>query len=169
MAYPYLDIISSLMDIEEVLNHAQMEVQKKQELFLRLCALNYLNALVKEKEYKGILGYWMIKPKALQLAIDMMKNGLSGLYEEIYVKEKEDCLYIRCYGLQFSFHHVNVKVLADNYPELCNADVKWDGVKLQSVAGELYSLANEMIKDNYDEVTVKDKINTILRNAQLQN
>lgn len=157
------------MVIEDLLNQAKMPVHTKPELFLRLCSLNYLNALVKKKEYKSVLGYGMIKPKALQLAIDLKKNGQSGLCDEIYVKEQEDCLYIRCYGIQFSFHHINVKVLADNYPELCNADAKWDGVKLQSVAGELYSLANETIKENNDEVTVKDRINTILRNAQLQN
>ena len=157
------------MVLEEVLNHAQMEVRTKQDLFLRLCSLNYLNAMVKEKEYKGVLSYWMIKPKALQLVIDLMKNGQSGLCDEIYVKEKEDCLYIRCHGLQFSFHHINVKVLADNFPELCNADAKWDGVKLQPVARALYSLANDTIKLNYNEVIVKNRINTILQNARIQN
>lgn len=157
------------MVIEDLLSQAKMPVQTKQELFLRLCSLNYLNALVKKKEYRGILGYGMIKPEALQLVINMMKNGQSSLSEEIYVKEKEDCLYIRCYGLQFSFHHINVKVLANNYPLLCNDNAKWDGVKLQSVAGALYSLANEIIKDNYDEETIKGRIKTILQNAQLQN
>ena len=150
------------MDIEEVLNHAQMEVQKKQELFLRLCALNYLNALVKEKEYKGILGYWMIKPKALQLAIDMMKNGLSGLYEEIYVKEKEDCLYIRCYGLQFSFHHVNVKVLVNNYPQLSNDNAKWDGVRLQPIAEPLYDLAKETLEQGLEDEVAVERIKALL-------
>ncbi len=157
------------MVVEEILNHAQMEVHTKQELFLRLCALNNLNALVKKKENKDVLSYGMIKPKALQLAIDLMKNGQSGLCEEIYVKEKEDCLYIRCYGLQFSFHHINVKVLVNNYPQLCNANAIWDGVKLQPVGETLYSLANEAVKENYDEVTVKNRINTILRNARIQN
>lgn len=157
------------MVIEEMLSQAKMPVKTKQELFLRLCSLNYLNALVKKKENRGVLGYWMIKPEALQLAIDLMKNGQSGLCEEIYVKEEEDCLYIRCYGLQFSFHHINVKVLVNSYPELCNDDAKWDGVKLQSVAEALYSLANETIRLNYDEVTVKNQINTILRNARIQN
>ena len=157
------------MVVEEILNHAQMEVHTKQELFLRLCALNNLNALVKKKENKDDLSYGMIKPKALQLAIDLMKNGQSGLCEEIYVKEKEDCLYIRCYGLQFSFHHINVKVLVNNYPQLCNANAIWDGVKLQPVGETLYSLANEAVKENYDEVTVKNRINTILRNARIQN
>ena len=157
------------MVVEEILNHAQMEVQTKQELFLRLCALNNLNALVKKKENKGILGYGMIKPKALQLAIDLEEKGKSGLCEEIYVKEVEDCLYIRCYGLQFSFHHINVKVLVKNYPQLCNANAIWDGVKLQPVGEALYSLANEAMKEDYDEEIIKGRIKTILSNAQLQN
>ena len=157
------------MVVEEILSHAQMEVHTKLELFLRLCALNNLNALVKKKGNKGVLNYGMIKPKALQLAIDLMKNGQSGLCEEIYVKEEEDCLYIRCYGLQFSFHHINVKILVNNYPQLCNANAIWDGVKLQPIGETLYSLANEAAKENYDEVTVKNRINTILRNARIQN
>lgn len=157
------------MVVEEILSHAQMEVHTKLELFLRLCALNNLNALVKKKGNKGVLNYGMIKPKALQLAIDLMKNGQSGLCEEIYVKEEEDCLYIRCYGLQFSFHHINVKILVNNYPQLCNANAIWDGVKLQPIGETLYSLANEAVKENYDEVTVKNRINTILRNARIQN
>lgn len=157
------------MVVEEILNHAQMEVHTKQELFLRLCALNYLNALVKKKENKGVLNYGMIKPKALHLAIELEENGQKGLCEEIFVKEDEDCLYIRCYGLQFSFHHINVKVLAKDYSQLCNANAIWDGVKLQPVAEALYSLANEAVKEDYDEVTVKNRINTILRNARIQN
>ena len=157
------------MVVEEILSHAQMEVHTKLELFLRLCALNNLNALVKKKGNKGVLNYGMIKPKALQLAIDLMKNGQSGLCEEIYVKEEEDCLYIRCYGLQFSFHHINLKILVNNYPQLCNANAIWDGVKLQPIGETLYSLANEAVKENYDEVTVKNRINTILRNARIQN
>lgn len=157
------------MVIEEIINHAQVEVQTKQELFLRLCALNNLNALVKNKENKGVLGYWMIKPKALQLVIELIRKGQSDLCEEIYVKEDEDCLYIRCYGLQFSFHHINVKVLVKNYPQLCNTNAIWDGVKLQSVAGALHSLANEAMKEDYDEEIIKGRIKTILSNAQLQN
>lgn len=156
------------MVIDKVLNQAKLPVQTKQELFLRLCSLNYLNALVKKKEFKDVLGYGMIKPEALQLAINLMKNGLSSLCEEIYVKEDEDCLYIRCYGLQFSYHHINVKVLVNNYPQLCNDNARWDGLKLQSVAGALYSLANETVKENYDEETIKGRIKTILSNAQLQ-
>lgn len=157
------------MVIDEVLNRAKMPVRTKQELFLRLCSLNYLNALVKKKDFKGVLGYGMIKPEALQLAINLMKNNQSSLCEEIYVKEKEDCLYIRCYGLQFSFHHVNVKVLVNNYPQLSNDNAKWDGVKLQSVAEALYSMASETIIENQEEETIKVRIKTILSDAQLQN
>ena len=40
------------MDITEILENAKLVVQTKQELFLRLSAINYLNALVKQKDYK---------------------------------------------------------------------------------------------------------------------
>lgn len=127
--------------------------------------MNNLNALVKKKDNKDVLSYGMIKPQALHLAIDMEEKDQSDLCEEIYVKEEEYCLYIRCYGLQFSFHHINVKVLLNNYPQLCNANAIWDGVKLQPVGEALYSLANEAVKENYDEEIIKGRIHTIFSKA----
>ena len=150
------------MVIDEVLNRAKMPVRTKQELFLRLCSLNYLNALVKKKNFKGVLGYGMIKPEALQLAINLMKNDQSSLCEEIYVKEKEDCLYIRCYGLQFSFHHVNVKVLVNNYPQLSNDNAKWDGVRLQPIAEPLYDLAKETLEQGLEDEVAVERIKALL-------
>lgn len=150
------------MVIDEVLNRAKMPVRTKQELFLRLCSLNYLNALVKKKDFKGVLGYGMIKPEALQLAINLMKNNQSSLCEEIYVKEKEDCLYIRCYGLQFSFHHVNVKVLVNNYPQLSNDNAKWDGVRLQPIAEPLYDLAKETLEQGLGDEVAVERIKALL-------
>lgn len=64
------------MDFEAAISHAKMTVYTKQELYLRLCALNYLNAMVKKKEYKGLLTYGMFKPQAMRLAIDLAKHIL---------------------------------------------------------------------------------------------
>lgn len=150
------------MEFEEVLYQAKMPVQTKLELFLRLCSLNYLNALVKKKEYKGVLGYGMIKPKVMHLAMNLAKNDIIGLCEDICFKTDEDCLFVKCYGLQFSFHHVGVSILEEECPELRNDEAEWEGLKLQPIAEPLYELANEMVEKGFEEDVVKDMIKAII-------
>jgi len=150
------------MMIEEVLNQAKMPVQTKQELFLRLCSLNYLNALIKKKEYKSILGYGMIKPQVMHLAMNFVKNDMTGLCDDICFKPEEDCLFVKCYGLQFSFHHVGVSVLEEECPELRNDEAEWEGIKLQPIAEPLYELANEMVEKGLEEGVMQDRIKAII-------
>ena len=40
------------MELEDVKKHSDIDVQTKQDMFLKICALNYPNALVKQPEYK---------------------------------------------------------------------------------------------------------------------
>ena len=156
--------------LTEALQYATIEVDSKADLFLRLCSLNYLNALVKLPDFKQKLDYGLIKPKALQLAIDLQKFGKKALCEEISVREDEDCLYIRCMGLQFSFHHVNAKLLIEAFPELSNPEAKWDGIRLQPVATQLYELGKETYTSSLKENIVVDRIKHILpQYGQLQN
>lgn len=42
------------LNLSEIQEDARMVVQTTQELFLRLCAINYLNALVKQERIKTI-------------------------------------------------------------------------------------------------------------------
>ncbi|SEA55609.1 hypothetical protein SAMN05216462_1779 [Xylanibacter ruminicola] len=151
-----------MITIEDILRQAEQEVKTKQGLFLRLCALNYLNALVKKKEYKDVLTYGMIKPKVMYLAMDIAKNNKQDLCEGICYKQNEDCLFVKCYGLQFSFHHVNVKALDEECSQLCDEDAQWEGVRLQPVAEQLYELANEVVEKGIGEVELKGRIMSIL-------
>lgn len=150
------------MMIDDVLNQAKMPVQTKQELFLRLCSLNYLNALVKKKEYKNVLGYGMIKPKVMHFAMNLKKNDKVALCEDICFKTDEDCLFVKCYGLQFSFHHVGMSILEEECPELRNDEVKWEGLKLQPIAESLYVLAKEAYELGLEENIVKERIKSII-------
>ena len=125
------------MEIEEVKSNARIEIYSKQDLFLKLCSLNYLNALVKKEEYKEKIGYGIIKPSVIWTVKTLIKNDLKGLCEELAVNQEDDSVFIRCYGLQFSFHHVNSKMLIQDWPELSNKEAKWDGIRLQPVASHL--------------------------------
>ncbi len=150
------------MEIEEVKSNARIEIYSKQNLFLKLCSLNYLNALVKTEEYKGRIGYGIIKPSVIWTVRALMKNSLTGLCEELAVNLDDDGVFIRCYGLQFSFHHVNSKMLTEEWPELSNKEVKWDGTRLQSVAKELYELAKDVVKSNLGQDDVRERIEAII-------
>lgn len=150
------------MVIDKVLNQAKLPVQTKQELFLRLCSLNYLNTLVKKKEFKSVLGYGMIKPKVMHLAMNLVKNDKTCLCEDICFRNDEDCLFVKCYGLQFSFHHVGVRILEEECPELRNDEVQWDGVRLQPIAEPLYDLAKETFEQGLGDEVVVERIKALL-------
>lgn len=155
-------------EIKGIMVDAQTNVRTKQDLFLRLSALNYLNSLVKKKEYKGLVHYGMIKPNVIRLVIDLFKQGKENLSEEIGVNLSEDCLYIKSYGVQFSYHHVNTKMLTDELADLNNNDVMWAGVKLQPFARDLYDFSREVSTSNLDEITIKKRITNILeKHAEL--
>lgn len=138
------------IDLEEILHYAGSPVSTKQELLMRLCALNLLNALVKKEEYKGKLNYGMIKPKVFYLIKNLASKDMLGLCDEIYIKPSENCAYIRCYGLQFGFHNINAKAL-EEYSQLTNEDGVWDGVRLQPIAEKVYGLAKEAVELGLDE------------------
>lgn len=152
--------------IEALLNDARIEIRKKQDLFLKLCSLNYLNALVKKEEYKGKIGYDKIKPSVIWTVKTLMKNHLQGLCEELSINPDDDSVYLRCYGLQFSFHHVNSKMLIEEWPDLSNKEVKWDGTRLQPVAKDLYELAKDVVKSNLGQDDVRERIEAIIGSSQ---
>ena len=150
------------MELEEVKSNARIEIHSKQDLFLKLCSLNYLNTLVKKEEYKGKIGYGIIKPSVIWTVKTLIKNDLKELCEELAVNSNDDSVFIRCYGLQFSFHHVNSKMLTEEWPELSNKDIQWDGIRLQPVAKELYELAKEVIVNNLSADDVRERIDTVI-------
>ena len=145
-----------------VLNDARIEIHKKQDLFLKLCSLNYLNALMKKEEYKGRIGYDKIKPSVIWTVKTLMWNNQQNLCEELSINPDDDSAFLRCYGLQFSFHHVNSKMLIEEWPELSNKVTKWDGIRLQPIARELYELAKDVIKSNLGQDDVRERIEAII-------
>lgn len=150
------------MDLKEIISYAGQPVKTKQDLFLRLTALNLLNSLVKQKEYKEVVNYGNIKPKVFYLIKNLASKNILELCDELCIKPSEDCAYIRCYGLQFGFHNINAKALEEEYPNLVNEKGVWDGVRLQPIAKELYEMAKETAAQNLSEEAIKERIKKII-------
>lgn len=152
--------------VDEIQINSRKDIHTKQDLFKKLCSLNYLNALVKKKEYKDRVGYGAIKSTVIWTVKTLMKNGLEGLCEELSIDPDEDCLFVRCYGLQFSFHHINSKMLTEEWPQLCDKEAKWDGVRLQPIAEDLYELAKDAVEQGMGEDDVRARITVIRQKAE---
>lgn len=124
-------------------------------LFLQLCALNFLNAVIKTEAFKNKLSNDLIKSNAARLikTVDVLKNDEISYY---YSKE-EYCLYIKLGSIVFSFHHVplTTDVLKASFAPL----IKWPGIRLQRIAQPLLNYALSM--NNEIETTPMD-INDVI-------
>lgn len=149
--------------IDKAIKLINQSVSTKNDAFIILCSLNLLNALVKMDEYKKLIGYGLIKPSVSKFIQICMGGSNKNLVDEIYYNTKERCVYIRCYGIQFSFHNIDIKRISPNIiSAISNESVKWDGVKLQPIALELYHLAEECINNNIlDEQTIAQSFQNI--------
>lgn len=116
-------------------------------------------------EYKELIGYGLIKPSVSKFIQSCMVSNCN-LVDEIYYNAKERCVYIRSFGIQFSFHNIDTKRISSNIiSSISNETVKWDGVRLQPIASELYLLGNECLKnDLHDPNIIKNRFFYILNN-----
>lgn len=126
--------------ISVVLCHHQ---DNEDSLFLQLCALNFLNAVIKTEAFKNKLSNDLIKSNAAKLikTIDTLKNEKISYY---YNKE-EYCLYIKLGTIVFSFHHVPLitEVLKASFA----TPIKWPGIRLQRIAQPLLNYAFSINKE----------------------
>jgi len=142
--------------VEKVINDSAILPTCKKELLLCLSALNLLNAWVKQIEYKNKLRPWKIKMQVSTLVKHLMEDKI-GLAEEIEYNMGNQCLYIRCSGLQFSFHRVNLENLTDEQRDAITVnDNIWDGIRLQEMAEELYKTVTNEMANNRSEQEILD-------------
>lgn len=92
--------------IEKARQYILQEPQCKKDIFMVLCSLNLLNAAIKEKEYKSSLSYGFIKPNVSKLVSFCISHINERYVDELYYAPQQHCVYIRCYGIQFSFHNI---------------------------------------------------------------
>ena len=146
--------------IDEATQYIQRDVQSKNDVFITLCSLNLLNAAIKDKEYKKELSYGYIKPRVSRLVNFLAFHFENGYADELYYDAQSQCMYIRCYGIQFSFHNIivtkEISVFANSEK---NNPVEWDGIRLQPFAQDLFLLAKDVHIGNIEE----SQINVILK------
>lgn len=120
--------------------------QNPDEVFLHLCALNFLNASIKTECYKNKLSYDFIKSNAAKLItiIDEIKDTNISYY---YNKD-EYCLYIKLVTIVFSFRHVPMtsEILKASFSH----PIEWPGVRLQKTAKKLFLYAVNSIEKEID-------------------
>lgn len=131
--------------IEEAKLNIKQNPQYKDDVFLAFCSLNLLNAAIKMEEYKDGLSYGFIKPSVSKLVEFCITHKDDKLAEELYYSQTERCMYIRSFGFQFSFHNITITDNIKSFIESeLNVPVRWDGIRLQAIAKELFILAKKL-------------------------
>ena len=147
---------------EEAKLNIKQNPQYKDDVFLSLCSLNLLNAAIKMEEYKDRLSYGFIKPSVSKLVEFCITHKDDKLTEELYYSQTKQCMYIRSFGFQFSFHNItitdNIRRFIDS--EL-NIPVKWDGIRLQPIATELLVLAKKLKDKTICDAQITEFHNTL--------
>lgn len=129
-----MDLINSAKE------NLSLEPRDKRDVFLVLCSINFLNAMIKKDEYKDVLHYGVIKPRVSRLFEQCIEDN--ALVDEFFINSKEMCAYIRSYGLQFSFHNIQESDSIKEFAESSqNHEHPWDGIRLQPIAEKLFQMA----------------------------
>ena len=149
--------------INESKQYIQRDIQSKNDVFIKLCSLNLLNAAIKDKEYKEELSYGYIKPCVSRLVNFLVSHFDDGYADELYYDAQGQCMYIRCYGIQFSFHNIVVTkdISAFANSEL-NNPVKWDGIRLQPISKDLFLLAKDIFGGNVEVNQINEAFKHII-------
>ena len=136
-----IDDLSVNNSINLVLN---LQPFNEYEVFLKLCALNLLNAAIKTETFKDVLSYDLIKSNAAKLVsvIDRLKTcNITYFYNK-----EENCLYIKLASIVFSFHHV--PLISEILKASFNQPISWPGIRLQKIAQPLLNHALKIGEEN---------------------
>ena len=105
--------------MNELINEARQYIlqqpQNKKEVFRALCSLNLMNAAIKHEEYRSLLSYGFIKPQVSRLVDFCISHDRERFTEELFYDSKQRCMYVRCYGFQFSFHSITISKTIGNF------------------------------------------------------
>lgn len=111
------------------------------ETFALLAALNLLNAAIKTVWGRSLLAYNYIKGGAGLLFEYLSLSPVKGV--QIYHDRQDHVTYFRVMGVQMSFHYAPISHhLPSGRPVQ-----QWDGIRLQLIAVELFSLACSLLPD----------------------
>lgn len=123
-------------------------------VFRMVAALNLLNAIIKQPMGRHIVSYQFIKGYASLVFTHVARCQTPGV--SIYWDARERIAYFRIYGVQMGFHHIPITLELSELLPTANTHVqRWDGLRLQTVAVELFLLANP--ESMSDETTDEDE------------
>lgn len=136
--------------------------QNQNEIFLHLCALNFLNASIKTECYKNKLSYDFIKSNAAKLIT--ITDEIKDTSISYYYNKDEYCLYIKLVTIVFSFHHVPMtsEILKASFSH----PIEWPGVRLQKIAKKLFLFAVDSIKKEIDKLNT-DVVNEYTKSVDI--
>ena len=115
-----------------------MKIQNAYDLFYYLASINLLNAYVK-KDYasKDFKHNYIFN---LNLA-NTLENIVKKNFENVKIYIDSDVVYIDIFNVQFSFHNIKYSTILNNYKLSSKNKVQvWKGIRLQSIASELYDI-----------------------------
>jgi hypothetical protein len=130
----------------------QENPDSKRDVFLVLASLNLLNAAIKQPESKKALSYGYIKTRVVKLFEYLILNEDKHLVNQIYYEVEKKCLYFKIYGMILSFHDIyGAQDLIQTFAlSPRNKVMDWDGLRKQSIASEIFQLANKNAEMNMD-------------------
>lgn len=129
--------LKSALDAEIILKRGSNS--SEDDIFLLLCAANYLNAFVKQTQDAHFKSNYNFKH-------DLVKALSHSSKEYVHLTKEDHVLIASCKEFQFSFHHVNFRALEKDQ-ELEHA--KWNGIRLQPYALELFKEASEVMDKDH--------------------
>lgn len=143
--------------IEEARQYILQRPQNKKEVFRALSSLNLMNAIIKQKEYKSVLSCSFIKPQVSRSVEFCISYSQEKYTDELFYDPQQHCMYIRCYGIQFSFQNIILtKTMQKIAHSALNIPIKWEGVRLQLIAVDLFVMAKQLALGYIEEGNIKD-------------
>lgn len=147
------------------LNNMKELPLSRNQMLLILSSANMISAAAKFPEYKRLIPQISLKNVIREFISRCISNydTVAHYIEQLYIENDGECIYIRCYGLQFSYKHVGADEVIYGYATSDkNVEVPWDGVRLQPIAYALYKFASEAYENDYDSAKVNIGLSKLL-------
>lgn len=157
-----------MINVDNILKYSSIEPKTENEMLVCLSALTLLNALVKIKEYEGIVTYNQIKPQVAKLINYVLAHPELKLVDEVYIdgpKHETNCLYVRCLGVQFSYHGIKIYgLLRDFKYSMDNIYMVYDQIRKQPRAFGIFKFAVKCMESHIDD---REFINKEIENLEI--
>lgn len=123
-------LLSALNNIKEL-------PLSRNQMLLILSSANMISAAAKFPEYKRLLPQVSFRGVIREFVSRCISNydTVAPYIEQFYIENDGEIVYIRSYGLQFSYKHVGADEVIYRYATSeKNVEIPWDGVRLQPIA-----------------------------------